>query len=104
MLRSVVSIFDRKGVEYRSLWLANSDAAAVRDFEVAIVQDNGRTLLSQYPGDFCLMKVGEFDTETGALSVQTPVVLHEAASVAVRASQQLELVDEIAEAEAEDAS
>lgn len=56
-----------------------NDAAAIRNFSYAIKQPN--TLLFASAKDFDLMKIGEFDTETGIIDPITPTLLIQGNSV-----------------------
>lgn len=58
------SVFDRKAQEYAPIFTAKNSDVARR----MIVQSlSGDSLLCQYPGDYTLVHVSDFDTETGAL-------------------------------------
>lgn len=48
-----------------------NDAAAIRNFEHAVQQEN--SLMATHPGDYDLYKLGEYDNETGELFPATPV-------------------------------
>ena len=56
------SIFDKKAIEYGPIFFAKNDAVAVRQFNNFM---HGESIL--YPDDYALYKVGDFDTETGAI-------------------------------------
>ena len=43
-----------------------NDAAAARNFEHAIL--NAASLMNSHPGDYALYRIGEFDTESGAIT------------------------------------
>lgn len=60
----VYSIKDTKGSFYEPM-LAQNDALAVRN--VRGVVNSGKGLLAQYPEDFELWFIGEFDEVTGIL-------------------------------------
>ncbi len=68
----VYSIFDKKANVHRFPFFSSDDASAVRS--VASAANDSRTDLCNYPYDFALYRVGEFNPDTGALSGVTPVI------------------------------
>lgn len=64
MLYGIYTILDSKS-GYIGLSLDHSDQTATRNFQLAIRQPG--TLMNQFPEDYRLFKVGEFDTESGQL-------------------------------------
>lgn len=65
MIRVIVSVRDSKS-GYLDCRTCESDEAAIRDFKTLFAPGE-RTMLAMYPGDFSLMKFGEFDTDTGQI-------------------------------------
>lgn len=58
------SIRDAK-VGFLTPTIDQNDAAAARNFEHAVL--NAASLMNSHPGDYALYKIGEFDTESGAV-------------------------------------
>lgn len=74
MKQLVFSMFDVKAREYGTLVLAANDAHVIRSIKVGI--PGSGSLMEQYPEDFHLMLVGEFDSETGVLrAAVTPTLV-----------------------------
>lgn len=55
----LVSIYDVKAESYTPPHPCPSHAAAIREFEV-LVNDGGKSMISQHPEDFSLVLVGEW--------------------------------------------
>lgn len=58
-----------------------NDACAMRNFRSAILSVRPGSLLNSDPQDFTLCKIGEFDSESGFLSVEDPVSILTGSSV-----------------------
>jgi len=63
----IYSMLDRKLKEFGALVCANNDEAVKRALRDAVKQ--GPSLMSEHPDDFDLVRVGEFDVETGVIRV-----------------------------------
>ena len=59
--------------------LEHGDPAALRNFSAAVNQPD--SLFHQYPNDFALYKVANFDTDTGIDPVLSPILIADAAEV-----------------------
>ena len=59
------SIRDAK-VGFMTPTIDQNDAAASRNFEHAVL--NAASLMNSHPGDYALYRIGEFDTESGAIT------------------------------------
>lgn len=66
----LVSIFDRKSNTYSPVTSLENIAIACRGFENAIKK--GQSDLSNFPEDFELVKVGDFDILTGLIETNVP--------------------------------
>lgn len=55
----LVSVYDSKAETYTPPHPSQSRASAVREFET-LVNDGGKTMISQHPEDFSLFLVGEW--------------------------------------------
>lgn len=64
------AIYDSKAGTYSSPMPANTDGIALRNFE-QIFRDE-TTSISQYPADFTLFCIGEYDEETGFFTQDGP--------------------------------
>ena len=72
------SVYDRKANEYAPVFTAKNADVARR----MIVQSlSGDSLLCQYPGDYTLVHVSDFDTETGNLISLDGSFAHEVAQL-----------------------
>lgn len=56
----IVSLFDSKAETYTPPTVAESNAAAIRQFGI-LVNDKQQTLVSTHPEDFTLFKIASFD-------------------------------------------
>lgn len=56
----LVTLFDSKAESYSAPTVAESNAAAIRQFEI-LVNDKQRTLVSTHPEDFTLFRIGSYD-------------------------------------------
>lgn len=59
--------------------LEQGDPAALRNFSAAVNQPD--SLMRQYPNDFSLFKVANFDTDEGIDPVQHPILIADASEV-----------------------
>lgn len=76
----VYSIQDMK-TGYLSPTFEMNDAVAMRNFEHAV--QNGESILFSHANDFRLMKIGTFDSDTGALDSCLPVIIIEGKDVVI---------------------
>lgn len=67
----LVSVYDKKACEFAPVFCVNNNVVAVRNFETTVKQGNNN--LSDYPEDFSLVKVGEFNE--GVVSGCEPITL-----------------------------
>lgn len=72
MKRSLYTILDEKAQTIGPVWIATSDSEAERVVKASI-GDN--TLMSRYPADFCLIRLGDVDMQTGAITAASVPVL-----------------------------
>lgn len=73
----VFSIRDAKAEVYHNPWFAKTHAEAERSF-ASLVRD-GKSQVSQFPEDFDLYYVGDFDDQKGVIhSLDTPQHMHKA--------------------------
>lgn len=59
--------------------LEQGDPAALRNFSAAVSQ--GDCIMHQYPNDFALYKVANWDTDTGVDPVLSPILIADASEV-----------------------
>lgn len=59
----IYSVYDRKGQLFNQPFFAANDAMAVRTIYMREKVDPG--LLSEFPEDFLLVYIGEFDSDSG---------------------------------------
>lgn len=59
MIVNLYSIYDRKSNTYSNIFSSLNDAVAIRQFTQAVNDSN--SIMSVYPNDFVLCKVGSFD-------------------------------------------
>lgn len=66
MTKKVFSVRDGKGQFYGPIFLKDQEGEAIRDLESAVNSGNAG-LLSQFPEDFDLFLIGEYDNHAGKL-------------------------------------
>lgn len=65
------SVYDSKAAAYNQPFYAPAHGAAIRN--ITTLANDGKSLISTYPGDYTLFAIGEFDELTGKLeSYATP--------------------------------
>lgn len=72
------SIRDAK-VGFMTPTIDQNDSAAARNFEHAVL--NAASLMNSHPGDYALYRIGEFDTESGAITGYMPEHVMDAVGV-----------------------
>lgn len=65
MILKMFTVFDRKAVAHLTPFHARSDAEAIRILKETLLSGNSK--LSQWPGDYHLYGLGEFDDQTGVV-------------------------------------
>lgn len=71
--QGIYSIYDRKAQYYLPVFVARTDADALRQFADLVV--NSDTPLSKYPADFDLVRLGVMNVESGNIDPERPVGL-----------------------------
>lgn len=79
MNKKIFAIKDKKNA-FLELYTAPNELVAIRDFSHTCA--NKDTPLSQYPEDYCLMTLGEWNIESGIITPCEPKVIAEAAQYA----------------------
>jgi len=75
------SMYDVKAQSFGQPFAESSTINAIRGFEIA-VNDDTKSTLARFPDDFCLMELGDFDQNTGTITVPPhPLNLGSARSV-----------------------
>jgi hypothetical protein len=64
-MKIIVSVHDKKADEFQGIFLVPSLAVAIRMFADTLADTE--TIMYKHPEDFCLYKVGEFNTETAEI-------------------------------------
>lgn len=70
MIMKMYAIYDRKAEMYNRPYYANTDGQAAR--EVLAAMRDPQVSLSQYPADYSLWHVGQFDDATGIVCGDKP--------------------------------
>lgn len=68
MITNVYSIFDVKAKVFGSPFYAQCDEIAIRNCAAAVRDDGQNSMLSKFPEDFTLYRIGSFDDDRGVLS------------------------------------
>lgn len=72
MIRPMYCIRDRKG-EFWSPSIDQNDDSAIRNFGHMI--NTGDTIMNYCPGDFELCRIGKFNSQTGEVIPENPVIV-----------------------------
>ncbi len=76
MKLNLYSIYDRKMNVYLTPFPARGDVDATRQITASFADPNmAATPAGQHPQDFDLVKIGDFDDESGAIMSSHPLVL-----------------------------
>lgn len=67
MVLKIYTVYDSKTQAYLPPMFMRSKGEAVRSFEAAA--NDPQSTLCKYPADFTLFEIGEFDDQTGTLSM-----------------------------------
>lgn len=70
MLLKLYAIYDSKSLSYMPPYTVANDAMALRAFHQASLQPG--TMPHDFPGDYFLFRIGNFDDETGAVGHEYP--------------------------------
>lgn len=63
MIKQIFSLYDKKGQIYTTPFFFSQVGEATRALDGIV--NNGQTQVSQYPDDFAMYKIGEFDDVSG---------------------------------------
>lgn len=80
MKTKLFAIKDKK-MEFGNLYEMPNEGVAVRDFGQTCMRkapDGQTNMLNQFPEDYCLCVIGEYDHETGVITICEPKVIAEA--------------------------
>lgn len=70
MIQQIYSVFDEKAQSFHSPFFTTTDGVAVRMMRQTL-QDR-QTSLAQFPSDFILYRLGEFDVASGLIAPVQP--------------------------------
>jgi hypothetical protein len=90
MVLNAFSIRDSKAEAFNTPFFQKTKGEAIRSFESAV--NDGKTQLNQYPEDFDLYHVGEWDDATGKIKpLDTPNHVIKAIEVAKKPAQPVQI-------------
>ena len=89
MKKFLFCVFDIKSGQHGLPFVMESDESAKRSFLDSLAEVRMPTLLSKFPSDYELRRLGSYDTQTGELVGEKPVFVANAATYGV------DLVNEI---------
>lgn len=61
----ICALFDENGKVFHRPFSVESEAQAIREFKSVVNEQNPNNILNQYPEEFSLYKLGEFEQENG---------------------------------------
>lgn len=78
MKRLVYAVYDKKMAEYGPPVAVGHVIEAERWFDSLV---NGEGVVSRYPEDFALYRIGEYDAASGTMTAEAPVFVVDGASL-----------------------
>jgi len=72
-MKEIFSVYDNKAQVFSNPFFSTNKMTALRDFQAAAGDSNSQ--ISQYPDDFVLFNIGNFDELTGTIVPCLPVNL-----------------------------
>lgn len=88
-MKQIFSIYDKKGQCYLSPIVLSHKGQALRELENLVVRS--QNLISQYPDDFAMYKLGDFDDISGKIVPTTVPIFIEEAGVFAKTSPACDL-------------
>lgn len=76
----IFSVYDKKARIYDRPFSVPSDAHAARSFQQEVNRADENNMLYQYPDDYTLYHIGDFDTEVGKITPQYNLILEGSAA------------------------
>lgn len=91
MKRLLFCVYDSKSDQYGSPFIMESDESAKRSFLDSLAEVRMPTLLSKFPSDYELRRIGSYDTGTGIIiSEARPVFIANAASFGTELANEIQ--------------
>lgn len=84
-MAKLYSVYDKRAREYGPIMQMPTDAHAVRAFTQEVNRADAGNNLNQFPEDFVLMRIADFDTETAQLSGEPEILLQAEAAMRPKA-------------------
>lgn len=76
MIKKIYAVYDRQAKSTQPIYEQTNDLVAIRDFSM-LCQNEKVDMIRKFPDDYCLMCLGQIDTDTGAI-ISEPKVIAEA--------------------------
>lgn len=73
MIKKIFTVFDKKAKSTQPIYEATTDLVAIRDFSM-LCQNDKVEMIRKFPDDYCLMCLGELDTDTGAITPNVRII------------------------------
>ena len=90
MKKVLFCVYDSKSGQHGMPFVMESDEAAKRSFLDSLAEVRMPTLLSKFPSDYELRRLGSYDTESGELSGEKPVLIANAATFGVELANEIQ--------------
>lgn len=90
MKRILFCVYDTKSGQHGNPFIMESDESAKRSFLDSLAEVRMPTLLSKFPTDYELRRLGTYDTETGELSPEKPALVANAATFGAELSNEIQ--------------
>lgn len=90
MKRFLYCVYDTKSGQHGMPFVMESDETAKRSFLDSLAEVRMPTLISKFPMDYELRRLGSYDTETGELSGEKPVLISNAATFGAELANEIQ--------------
>ena len=67
MIKKIYTVYDKQAQTTQPIYEAVNDLVAIRDFSMLCKNDKVE-MIRKFPEDYCLISLGELDTETGTIT------------------------------------
>lgn len=74
MIKKLYSVYDKKAENCLAIFEQPNDLVALRDFSRACTDKRENNVIAEYPDDYCLKSLGEFDSQSGEIKSDVKII------------------------------
>lgn len=74
MIKKLYSVYDKKAENCLAIFEQPNDLVALRDFSRACTDKRENNVIAEYPDDYCLKALGEFDSKSGEIKSEVHII------------------------------